>query len=73
MAIAREKIQGIINDLPEEKLGKVLSYINYIKDEEEPILVLEEDDESEIAKILEENEWYTSEEVKGAIEDMKHD
>lgn len=73
MAIAREKIQDLINDLPEEKLGKVLSYINFIKDEEEPILVLEEDDEAEIAKILEENEWYTSKEVKGAIEDIKHD
>lgn len=72
MAIARGKIQDLINDLPEEKLGKVLSYINFIKDEKEPSLMLEEDDEAEIAKILEENEWYTSEEVKGAIEDIKH-
>ena len=73
MAIAREKIQGLINDLPEEKLDKILSYINFIKNEEEPTLMLEEDDEAEIAKILEENEWYTSEEVKGVIEDIKHD
>ena len=73
MAMAREKIKGLINDLSEEKLGRILSYINFIKDEEEPILVLEEDDEAEIAKILEENKWYTSEEVKGAIEDIKHD
>lgn len=73
MAIARDKIQNLINDLPEEKLGKVLSYINFIKDEEEPILLLEEDDETEITKILADNEWYTSEEVKKAIEDTMND
>ncbi len=68
MAMTREKIQGLINDLPEEKLGKVLSYINFIKEEEEPSLLLEDSDEEEILKILKENEWYTSEEVKKIIE-----
>lgn len=72
MVMAREKIQGLINDLPEEKLGKVLSYINFIKKEEESILLLEDADEEEISKIIEENEWYTSEKIKEIIEDKKH-
>ncbi len=71
MVLAREKIQGLINDLPEEKLGKVLSYINFIKEEEDPVLLLEKTDEQEIVAILEENEWYTSEEVKKTIEGEK--
>ena len=71
MVLSREKIQGLINDLPEEKLGKVLSYINFIKEEEDPVLLLEKTDEQEIVAILEENEWYTSEEVKKTIEGEK--
>ncbi|HZK37418.1 MAG TPA: hypothetical protein VFC98_00875 [Clostridia bacterium] len=63
MAISKKIILELIDDLPEEKLGKVLSYINFIKKEEEPILLLEAEDEEEIINILEENEWYTSDTV----------
>ncbi len=73
MAISKKIILELIDDLPEEKLGKVLSYINFIKEEEEPTLLLEAEDEEEIINILEENEWYTSEEIKKTIEDKKHD
>ena len=67
MAVPRKMILELINDLPEEKLGKVLSYINYIKKEEEPTLLLEVEDEAEIINILEEDEWYGGEEVKKII------
>lgn len=73
MAISKKIILELIDDLPEEKLGKVLSYINFIKEEEEPTLLLEAEDEEETINILEENEWYTSEEIKKTIEDKKHD
>ena len=63
MAISKKIILELIDDLPEEKLGKVLSYINFIKKEEEPTLLLEAEDEEEIINILEENEWYTSDTV----------
>ena len=63
MAISKKIILELIDDLPEEKLGKVLSYINFIKKEEEPNLLLEAEDEEEIINILEENEWYTSDTV----------
>ena len=67
MAISRKIILELIDDLPEEKLGKVLSYINFIKEEEEPTLLLEAEDEEEIINILEENEWYTSDTVSDML------
>ncbi len=73
MAIPRKVIQDLINSLPEEKLGKVLSYINFIKKEEEPTLLLEAEDEEGIINILEESEWYESDEVKKIIEAKKHE
>ena len=73
MAISKKIILELIDDLPEEKLGKVLSYINFIKEEEEPTLLLEAEDEEEIINILEEDEWYESGEIKKTIEDKKHD
>ena len=73
MAISKKIILELIDDLPEEKLGKVLSYINFIKEEEEPTLLLEAEDEEEIINILEEDEWYESGEIKKIIKDKKHD
>ena len=67
MAISKKIILELIDDLPEEKLGKVLSYINFIKEEEEPTLLLEAEDEEEIINILEENEWYTSDTVSDML------
>ncbi len=67
MAISKKIILELIDDLPEEKLGKVLSYINFIKKEEEPTLLLEAEDEEEIINILEENEWYTSDTVSDML------
>ena len=58
-----ENWRVLINSLSEERLGKVISFIRFIKEEEEPILLLETDDEEEIEKILEENEWHSSEEI----------
>lgn len=69
MAISRKMILNLVESLPEEKLGKVLSYINFIKSEEETILLLEAEDEEAITKIYEEDEWYTSEEIKKMLEE----
>lgn len=63
MAILRKTASELINSLSEEKMGKVISFIRFIKEEEDPILLLETDDEEEIEKILEENEWHSSEEI----------
>ena len=49
----------LVKELPEEKLGKVISFIKFIKQEEDPILILESEDEEEIAQILESSEWYS--------------
>ncbi len=73
MAIPRKIILELVDDLPEEKLGKVISFIKFIKEEEEPVLLLESDDEEEIMKILDEDEWYSSDEIKQMIEDKKNE
>lgn len=52
-------------------MGKVISFIKFIKEEEEPILILEPEDEIDVLNILEENQWYSSEEIKKSIEDKK--
>lgn len=72
MAISKKIILDLIDDLSEEKLEKVISFIRFIK-EEEPILLLESSDEKEIIRILEEDEWYSSDEVKKTILDKEDD
>lgn len=67
MATPRKLILELVEDLPEEKLGKVISFIKFVKEEEEPILVLEPEDEEDILNILEEDEWYSSEEIEKNI------
>ena len=72
MAISKKLILELVEDLPEEKMGKVISFIKFIKEEEEPILILEPEDEIDVLNILEENQWYSSEEIKKSIEDKKY-
>lgn len=72
MAIPKKIILELVKDLSDEKLGKVISFIKFVK-EEEPILLLEKDDEEEILRILEEDEWYTSDEVKEMLLGKDHD
>lgn len=71
MAISRKTILELVNDLPEEKLGKVISFIKFVKEEEEPVLLLESEDEEEILNILDQEEWYSSDEIMKMIEDKK--
>ncbi|MGI5859589.1 MAG: hypothetical protein ACOX8P_09820, partial [Tepidanaerobacteraceae bacterium] len=71
MAISKKLILELVEDLPEEKMGKVISFIKFIKEEEEPILIFEPEDEIDVLNILEENQWYSSEEIKKSIEDKK--
>ena len=71
MAISKKIILDLVEGLPEEKLGKVISYIKFVSKEEEPILLLEEDDESDILNILEDDEWYDSDNINAMIENKK--
>lgn len=71
MATSKKLILELVEDLPEEKLGKVISFIKFIKEEEEPTLILETKDEEDILNILEEDEWYSSEEIEKIIEGKK--
>lgn len=73
MATSKKLILELVEDLPEEKLGKVISFIKFIKEEEEPILVLESEDEEDILNILREDEWYSSEEIEKIIQGKKNE
>ena len=73
MATSKKLILELVEDLPEEKLGKVISFIKFIKEEEEPILVLESEDEEDILSILREDEWYSSEEIEKIIQGKKNE
>lgn len=73
MAISKKLILELINDLPEEKIGKVISFIKFVKEEEDFELVLESDDEEEIVRILEEDEWYSTEEVNRMLKDKQNE
>ena len=71
MAISKKLILELVEDLPEEKMGKVISFIKFIKEEEEPILIFEPEDEIDVLNILEENQWYSSEEIKSQLRTKK--
>lgn len=71
MAISKKLILELVEDLPEEKMGKVISFIKFIKEEEEPILILEPEDEIDVLNILEEDQWYSSQEIKKSVENKK--
>ena len=73
MAIPKKIILELVKDLSDEKLGKVISFIKFVKEEEDSILLLEKDDEEEILRILEEDEWYTSEEVREMLMEKDND
>lgn len=62
MAIPKKILIDLINDLPDEKIGKVISFVRFIKEEDNMELVLEPEDEDDIIRILEEDTWYSSEE-----------
>ena len=73
VVISKKLILELVDDLPEEKLGKVISFIKFIKEEEEPTLILESEDETDILNILEDDEWYNSDEIKKTIENKRDD
>lgn len=73
MAISRKLILELVDGLPEEKLGKVISFIKFIKEEEEPTLLLESDDEEDVIKILDEEEWYSSDEIVRMIREKDNE
>lgn len=71
MAVPKKILIDLINDLPDEKIGKVISFVRFIKEEDNLELVLEPDDELDIVRILEEDVWYSSENMKKELKDKK--
>lgn len=56
--------------MPEEKLCYIAAYAQFIKSQDMSILILEQDDEDDIKQILDENEWYTSDEIEKIVGEL---
>jgi len=69
----RETILELIKDLANQDLGKIISYIKFVRYEEQKTLILELDDEKEIIEIMKSDEWYTNDDVQKMIEDMPNE
>ncbi|NLV89101.1 MAG: hypothetical protein GX021_07030 [Tissierellia bacterium] len=68
MTTSIEAILELAKELPEEELGKLITYIKFFEEKDEPVLVLEVDDEEDIINILKVDEWYDSEEIEKVLE-----
>ncbi len=62
-----------ISKLPLEKIGKALSYVRYLKQEPEVVLVLTPDEEKELDDLYASGDFVSSEEVLAMIEAMPDD
>jgi len=68
MTQAQQILFNLIESLPEEKILRLLSYANFIKQESDDILFLESDDEMEINEIIQKNEYYSEKDLDDIIE-----
>ena len=62
------QVLKLIQDIPEEKYGTVISFLEFIKAQKESVLLLEEDDEQEILDILAADEWCSDEKMIALLE-----
>ena len=62
------QVLKLIQDIPEEKYGTVISFLEFIKAQKESVLLLEEDDEQEILDILAADEWCSDENLIALLE-----
>lgn len=73
MLLANKVLYDEIKSLPVEKIGKILSYIQYIKQEQEMELFLDPQEEDRFHKILATEEGISSAEMLALIEDLPND
>ena len=62
-----------IEDLPIEKIGKAISYLRYLKQEQEAELYLDPHEEEELYKILTDEDGINSEEMLALIRELPND
>ena len=57
MRTAKQLVMDVLDDMPDNQILQVLSYAKFVKSEQEPELYLSEEEDDEIAHILETDEW----------------
>lgn len=70
MSSTKELIIDLVKELPEEKLCYIAAYAQFIKNQDLPTLILEDEDEKEIKEILKEDEWFSSEEINKIVGEL---
>ena len=62
------QVLKLIQDIPEEKYGTIISFLEFIKAQKESVLLLEDNDEQEILDILAADEWCSDEKMIALLE-----
>ena len=62
-----------IDGLPIEKVGKAISFIRYLKQEQEAVLYLEQTEETELHNILDTEDGIQSAEMLALIKELPDD
>jgi hypothetical protein len=68
MTNGQMQVLQLLQDIPEEKYGTIISFIEFIKSQREPLLLLEDDDEQEVLAILAADSWCSDEEMLALLE-----
>ena len=73
MPQANQILYNEISKLPLEKVGKAISFIRFLEQEQEPKLLLETTEENELYGILNSSEMINSSELLAKIKEMPDD
>jgi len=73
MEQARQLLVDEVSRLPLEKVGKALSFLRYLEQEPEPVLLIDPVEENELHELLASGDFVSSSELKAKIEAMPND
>lgn len=67
MNTAKDLLKQLIDELPETKAGQLIDYLLFLKNKEDQLLHLNNDEEEEIWKLIKNDERIPSDQVKQLI------
>ena len=67
MNTAKDLLKQLIDELPETKAGQLIDYLLFLKNKEDQLLHLNNDEEEEIWKLIKNDEKIPSDQVKQLI------
>ena len=73
MSQANQALFNEVSKLPLEKVGKAISFIRFLEQEQEPELLLDPTEENELYSILESDDMVDSSELLAKIRELPND